>query len=69
MMSNMSLSPIEVLARWENHGAVWRLKSIGGAGAVVQLCTCSGEPVDELRSGDPDLLRYLAERPRSDWGL
>jgi len=65
----MSLSPIEMLARWEYHGAVWRLKSLGETGAVVQLCTCSGEPVDELRSGDPELLRYLAERPRSDWGV
>ena len=62
----MSLSPIEMLARWEHFGAVWRLKSLGRAGAVVELCTCSGEPVDELRSEDPELLRYLAERPRSD---
>ena len=63
----MPLSPIEILARWEHHGAVWRLKSLGRAEAVVQLCTCSGEPVDELRSGDPDLLRYVVARPRSDW--
>ena len=35
-------------------------------GAVVELCTCHGEPVDELRSNDPALLAYLARRPRSD---
>ena len=35
-------------------------------GAVVKLCSCPGEPMDELRSDDPELLRYLARRPRSD---
>jgi hypothetical protein len=65
----MPSSPIETLIRWEQHGAVWRLRSLGGTEAVVQLCTCSGEPVDELCSSDPELLRYLAARPRSDWGL
>ena len=33
---------------------------------VVELCTCHGEPVDELRSEDPELLRYLADRPTSE---
>ena len=65
----MPFSPIETLIRWEQHGAVWRLKSLGRTEAVVQLCSCSGEPVDELSSNDPELLHYLAERPRSDWGL
>jgi hypothetical protein len=65
----MPSPPIEALMRWEQHGAVWRVTSLGETGAVVQLCTCSGEPVDELCSSDPELLSYLAERPRSDWGL
>jgi hypothetical protein len=33
---------------------------------VVELFTCDGELVEELRSDDPELLRYLADRPRSD---
>lgn len=59
-------SPIATLNRWEDHGAVWRTKSLTESAAVVEMCTCYGEPIDELRSSDPALLRYLARRPRSD---
>ena len=62
----MAESAIDILARWEQHGAIWRARSVTGTEAVVDLCTCAGEPVDELRSTDPALLRLLAERPRSD---
>jgi hypothetical protein len=57
---------IDILLRWEHHGAVWRARSVTGTEAVVDLCTCTGEPVDQLRSNDPAVLRYLADRPRSD---
>ncbi len=62
----MSESALEKLERWELYGAVWRLRSLAGGEATVELLTCHGEPVDELRSRDPQLLRYLAERPSSD---
>jgi hypothetical protein len=58
--------PVDTLRRWEDHGAVWRARWVGETEAVVDLCTCTGEPVDELRSSDPELLRLLRERPRSD---
>ncbi len=58
--------PLRTLQRWEDGGAVWRLRWFTGDEAVVDLCACTGEPVDELRSSDPALLRYLRERPRSD---
>jgi hypothetical protein len=61
--------PIRTLTRWEEHGAVWRTRHLGETEAVVELCTCYGEPVDLLRSSDPELLRYLADRPRSDADL
>ncbi len=54
------------LKRWEEYGAAWRVKSIDDGGALVELCTCHGEPVDQLRSGDPWLLCYLARRPSSE---
>jgi hypothetical protein len=54
--------PVEVLTRWEAHGAIWRVRSLSGTEAVVDLCTCYGDPVDELRSGDPELLAFLAAR-------
>ncbi len=59
-------SPIAVLTRWEESGAVWRTRSLGAHEAIVALCACTGEQVDELRSDDPALLAYLAGRPSSD---
>jgi len=58
--------PLETLARWEDSGALWRTLSLAGEEAVVELCTCHGEPVDELRSRDPELRRYLEARPSSE---
>jgi hypothetical protein len=58
-------SPREVLERWEAHGATWRIVSLTERLAVVELCTCYGAPVDELRSSDPDLIRFLAESRRA----
>lgn len=62
----MAESPLLTLERWELSGAIWRTKSLAAEGAIVSLLTCYGEPVDELRSGDPELLRYLADRPTSE---
>jgi hypothetical protein len=57
---------LDALARWEDAGAGWRLAYYDDAGgAVVQLLTCCGEPVDVLRSQDPELLGYLRRRPTS----
>ena len=55
-------TPIDVLTRWEDGGAEWKLESLTDERAVVILCTCTGEPVDRLESGDDELLRFLRER-------
>ena len=62
----MPESPIDTLLRWEEHGAIWRARSVDETEAVVDLCTCYGEPVDQVRFTDPAVLRYLADRRRSD---
>lgn len=62
----MAESPLETLERWELNGAIWRTRSLTEEGAVVTLLSCHGEPVDELRSADAELLRYLAGRPSSE---
>jgi hypothetical protein len=53
-------SPLEVLERWEAHGATWRVVILTERLAVVELCTCDGTPVDELRSRDPGLISFLS---------
>ena len=58
----MAESPVDVLTRWEDGGAEWRIESLTDDRAVVVLCTCTGEPVDRLESGDDELLRFLRER-------
>ena len=55
-------TPVATIERWEAHGATWRTVIVTDTLAVVELCTCHGEPVDRIRSSDPALLRYLAER-------
>ncbi len=58
----MSESPIDVLRRWEDHGAVWRAVHVSDELAIVDLCECTGQPVDRLESSDPELIRFLRER-------
>ena len=52
-------APLAILQRWEAHGATWRTVTLTEKLAVVELCTCYGTPVDQLRSSDPELLRFL----------
>ncbi len=53
--------PVEVLQRWKDHGAEWRVVHVSDSHAVVDLCTCTGEPVERLESADPELIRFLRE--------
>ena len=62
----MKETPIDVLTRWEDSGAVWRAVHVSDAKAIVDLCTCTGEPVDRIESSDPALIRLLRERPTSE---
>jgi hypothetical protein len=59
-------TPVERLERWEDFGAIWRTLAVSDDLAVVQLCTCHGEPVDRLESSDRALIEYVRARPRSD---
>ena len=56
---------VDILTRWEEHGAEWRVVSLGEERAIVDLCTCYGEPVDRIESDDPALLRFLRGRSSS----
>ena len=51
--------PVSVLERWRDFGADYRVVQLSDERAIVELCTCFGEPVERLESSDPDLLEYL----------
>jgi hypothetical protein len=60
-------APLEVLRRWEDSGAVWRLLSRRGDRVEIALLTCSaGEEVGRLVTSDPDLLAFIGTRTGND---
>ena len=60
-MSSLVERPVDVLRRWEERGAGWRLLGRTPAGLEVALLTCDGgEEVDRLVSDDPELADYVS---------
>ncbi len=47
------------LERWVAHGASWRALELSDERAIVELCTCHGEPVDTLQSSAPELIEFV----------
>ena len=45
---------------------MWRALHVSDEKAIVDLCTCTGEPVDRIESSDPDLIAFLRERAALD---
>ena len=43
---------ISVLERWEGSGAVWEAVRLSDELAVLDLCTCYGEPVGRIETRD-----------------
>ncbi len=56
---------VEDLKRWVDHGATWRPLEISDELAVVELCTCSGEPMDTVQSAAPALIEFVRSHPGS----
>ncbi len=54
---------IDALTRWEDNGATWRAIELSDDRAVVELCTCYGEPVDRLESDAPELIEFVRNHP------
>jgi hypothetical protein len=65
-MNGRASTPVERLERWELFGAMWRVHSLDLGRALVDLCTCDGELIDQLRSDDPRLIEYLRTRRSSE---
>lgn len=47
------------LERWHEGGATWRALRVSDEEAVIELCTCTGEPVDVLAGRDPELVAFV----------
>ncbi len=52
---------IEELQQWELNGAVWRAVDVTDKRAVIDLCSCSGEPMDRVEGDDPELIAFVRE--------
>jgi hypothetical protein len=50
---------IDELERWVLAGAHWRVVDITSQRVVVDLCACTGEPVERAQSDDPAVIGYL----------
>jgi hypothetical protein len=66
-MSTEALT-VEHLDRWVLSGAHWRVLDITNQLVVVELCACTGEPVERRQSDDPVVISYL-RTARSDLDL
>lgn len=50
---------IDDLERWVLSGAHWRVVEISSDHAVVEMCACTGEPMDLVETVDPAVIGYL----------
>lgn len=50
---------LEHLDRWSLSGAHWRVVDVTDHRVVVDLCACTGEPVERRQSNDPAVISYL----------
>jgi hypothetical protein len=54
---------IEDLERWSVSGAIWRPYEVTDERAVIDLCSCTGEPMDRVESDAPELIAYVRAHP------
>jgi len=58
---------VEVLRRWEQSGAVWRVLERSGSSVTVGLFTCDGgEEMGRVVSSSADLLEFVGDRAGSE---
>jgi len=57
---------VEKVTRWEEFGALVRVRHLSDASAILDLCTCTGEPVERMESEDGELIALLRRRPPAE---
>lgn len=50
---------VDELENWLLFGAQWRVLDISHSEAEVEFCTCTGEPLEQRRTRDPQVIEYL----------
>jgi hypothetical protein len=60
----MTTATIDALERWVLSGAQWRIVELSSERTVVDLCTCTGEPLERLESDGPGLISYVRTTQR-----
>jgi hypothetical protein len=58
-MTRVDEGLIDQLKRWRLLGGRWHVVHLSDQRAVVEMCTCTGEPLERLESDDPRLIAYL----------
>lgn len=56
---------VDALEQWALFGAHWRVLEMATDSAVVELCECTGQPVERHRVADAEVIEYLREHPRA----
>ena len=56
MTSSFQLTQLE---DWELHGATWRTVELDDERVVLELCSCSGEPMDLVEGEAPELIEFV----------
>ena len=50
---------LDTIRNWERSGGTLRVVHLSDIDALVDLCACTGERIDSLKSSDRELLAYL----------
>lgn len=53
---------VEDLERWEQRGAVWRTVAVNDHRALIDLCSCTGEPMERVQGDAPELIEFVRSR-------
>ena len=61
----MNSSLVEKLLHWEHSGGSVRIVHLSETETVVELCACTGEPMERFSSNDRTLLEHLSTRALS----
>ena len=62
-----SQHPLDVLRRWEESGAVWRVISKSKDAVDIALLTCSaGDEVERIHTSDLEVLAFVGSRTSNE---